>query len=620
MTLITRGVRGRGRKLAASLAVAAVTAGSVALTAVPAAAAAGPHHVLTPSFSALTDSFTPNETVFYPSGFLPIGSHTDEANNKHTSRIYVAFDIGGIYRIRLQNAIMLASESSANDCSKARSLKAQSVAAFTAENTWANPPATSGAETDAIAETTACTTRVKWDLTTALDRAIKRGNSRLWVELQVGAAREDKVAFGRQLYGWEFRFEVTLTNTPPDKPTLLHMGNFETPCSDDFAVNSNTSAFAKMDDRDRNPGDQMTPEFEFWSTADPTVKTPMTWGISSGGDGLTGVGNVPSGSLADGRYAWHARVYDQRAYSEWSDPCYFTVDRTAPAAAPTVSSPEYPENPPNPTGGSAVTGTFLFTANGVADVTAFYYGDAPYSMYTRAPADQLGGAVAIRLRPRDAGEQTLYVASVDKAGNRSPVRAYTFNVRDLSMNVWSVSQTPDPSGAPGMAVEMHFSTQPGNGIVTFVYNVDGGAEHSVTVGADGTVNAIITPLRGGQHLLHFKGVGAGGEILNELETYFYVDDSPQVTSDGVYPIEGIGGGVGVTGVFTVTPQFAAGATHVSFMTTQQNDPVRIPVGEGGVTQISWTPTRAGWTYFWFTLVFEDGSTSSSKSFSVQVAG
>ena len=53
-----------------------------------------------------------------------------------------------------------------------------------------------------------------------------------------------------------------------------------------------------------------------------------------------------------------------------------------------MSSPEYPENPPNPTGGQE--GTFLFTANGQADVVEFWYGDEPFSMWNRVPADQTG--------------------------------------------------------------------------------------------------------------------------------------------------------------------------------------------------------------------------------------
>ncbi|HEY0700596.1 MAG TPA: hypothetical protein VGD43_22665, partial [Micromonospora sp.] len=388
---------------------------------------------------------------------------------------------------------------------------------------------------------------------------------------------------------------------------------------EEYTARSDFSAYANMTDPDRDPGDQLTPEFEFWPVADPTAITAMSWGISSGGDGLDGVGTVPASTLADGRYAWHARVYDQRAYSPWSDACYFTVDRTAPAVAPTVASPEYPENPPNPTGGTNVTGTFLFTANGVGDVVEFNYGDSPWNMWNRVPADQVGGAATIQWQPRNSGQQTLYVVSVDRAGNRSPQRAYTFNVRDLGIRASTKSQAPDPSGA-GILVTMRFTTQVGNGITTITYSVDGGTEHAVAVGADGTAEAVLPPLAGGQHLLSYAGHDAAGAILSQSSTYFYVDDAPTVVSDGVYPLDGSGGGVGVTGVFTVTPQIAQGATTVRLYASGMTGAVLVPVDADGRARVSWTPTQTGYHYFWFSVNYADGRSSGSRSFSVTVLG
>ncbi|MEU9829555.1 hypothetical protein [Micromonospora chersina] len=582
------------------------------------AAAAEPHFVLTPSLLAYTDSTTPDTAVFYPSGDLPVGSWRGEESTRHTSRAYVTFDIGGIYVGRLSSATLVARESRANDCAKPRTVTAQATAPFTADSSWSNPPRTIGKEVTATAEGSDCTSwRAMWNLTTALTDALNRGDRQLTAELRVPKKYEGDVAYGRWLETNEFRFEVELKNTAPLKPTKLYNANTDTPCGPDYFTQSNFSAYADMTDRDREPGDILTPEFEFWPLSDPSAITAMTTGISSGWDGLSGVGNVPAGSLPDGEYAWHARTYDQRAWSPWSDPCRFTVDRTAPAAAPTVASPEYPENPANPTGGRDVTGTFLFTANGVPDVVGFRYGDSQWSMYNQVPADQLGGAATIRWQPRSAGEQTLYVVSVDRAGNSSPVRSYTFKVRDLTVTAWSTKQEPDPSGA-GILVSMRFGTQPGNGITSVTYRVDGGAEQSVPVDANGVAEPVLGPFKGGEHTLAYAGRSATGEALFQAETTFYADDAPSIASDGVYPIDGSGGGVGVPGVFTVTPTVTKDATAVTWFTTQNSDHLDVPLDADGKGRVTFTPTASGWTYFWFSVKYADGTSSGWRSFSVTV--
>lgn len=617
MTLRTRDARGRGRTTLRG-AVAALVLGAVVLPPVS-AAAAEPHFVLTPSLLAYTDSTTPDTAVFYPSGGdLPVGSWRDEESTRHTSRAYVTFDIGGIYVGRLSSATLVARESRANDCAKPRTVVALPTAPFTGDNSWSSPPKTIGKEVTATAEGGDCTSwRTMWNLTTALTDALNRGDRQLTAELRVPKKYEGDVAYGRWLETNEFRFEVELKNTAPLKPTKLYNGNTETPCGPDYFARSNFSVFADMTDRDRDPGDSLTPEFEFWPLADPSATTAMTTGISSGGDGLSGVGDVPADTLADGEYAWHARTYDQRAWSPWSDPCRFTVDRTAPGVAPTVASPEYPENPASPTGGTSVTGTFLLTAHGVADVVGFRYGDSQWSMYNQVPADQLGGAATIRWQPRSAGEQTLYVVSVDRAGNSSPVRSYTFKVRDLTVTAWSTSQEPDPSGA-GVLVSMRFGTQPGNGITTVTYRVDGGAEQSVPVDAQGVAEPVLGPLKGGEHTLAYAGRSATGEALYQAETTVYADDAPSIASDGVYPVDGSGGGVGVPGVFTVTPTVTKDATAVTWFTTQNSEHLDVSLDADGKARVTFTPTASGWTYFWFSVKYADGTSSGWRSFSVTV--
>jgi hypothetical protein len=410
----------------ATACVAVTTVAGVTVLPIRPAAAAEPHYSATEAFRAYTDAATPDETRYWPSGEpLPVGTTVDDDGTVHTNRTYIAYEIAGMNGARLASARLSASEYSVADCSVVRALSVRPIVPFDG-HTWASPPATAGAAVPLNATGTGCASTVTADLTTALDRALERDQDKLWLELRVPQRRETDPRYARRFYD-QIRFEVTLTNRPPLKPTELSVWNGDIPCSDDFTVNQDFSVFANMADPDRHPGDLLTPEFVFWNTATPGIRTPMSTGIESGAE-LNGVGDVPVRTLPDGRYGWHARVFDTRAYSPWSDSCYFTVDRTAPGSAPTVSSPEYPEDSPTPTGLVRRPGTFLFTANGVPDVVAFEFGPDRWST-ERVSADEPGGAATARWAPDEAGVQTLSVWSIDRAGNRSPERTYRINVR-----------------------------------------------------------------------------------------------------------------------------------------------------------------------------------------------
>jgi hypothetical protein len=615
VTIETREKRGRGRVVARAVTVTALAVAAV-LAATPAHAAT-PHFVLNPSFIAYTDSATPQTTSFYPTGDLPVGTRVIDGVN-HTTRVYFGFDIGGIQRARLQLGSLVLIEDVVNDCGKPRALVARPVAGFTADNSWANPPEATGDSAAAVPDTAGCASRITFNLTKALDLALLHHESRLWIEVRVPDSKERDPGYGRLLYQNDFTFEVTLTNTPPTTPTTLTYSD-GTPCSAgtyytgrDFSVN------ADQTDPDRNPSDLLTTEVEYWPLSDPSHVTSVPTSQGSGPDGTFGNAYIRVGELAEGAYAWHARTYDTRAYSAWSVACPFTIDKTAPNT-PTVSSAEYPENPPAPTGGYGQSGTFVFTANGSTDVTQFLYGTSPGSLFTRVIADSQGTAT-ITITPRQIGVQSLYVVSLDRAHNASPVRQYTFNVRSYAVSAWPTGQVADPAGSRAALVTLHFTTQAGNGLTTIAYAIDDGAWQSAPIGADGVLDVVTPPVTIGQHTLTYSGRDGTGTSQFDSSITFYAGDEPTVDSDGVYPIDGSGGGVGVTGVFTVTPYLAADVRDVEYFTTQDTTPVDVPVDADGKARVHWTPTQTGWTYFWFTVRYTDGTTSTYHSFSVTVNG
>ncbi|MFD8493317.1 LamG-like jellyroll fold domain-containing protein [Amycolatopsis sp. NPDC059657] len=140
---------------------------------------------------------------------------------------------------------------------------------------------------------------------------------------------------------------------------------------------------------------------------------------------------VPAGLLTeDGIYNWSMVSDDGDDASEWVGNCEFEVDHTAPGV-PTVSSMDYPSGE-TPSGGIGQTGSFTFNANGTADVQHFLWSvnekqnDDPK---TKAKADRPGGGASVRWTPTLATPQTMFVRSVDRAGNLSPIVKYRFTVR-----------------------------------------------------------------------------------------------------------------------------------------------------------------------------------------------
>jgi hypothetical protein len=407
--------------------VAVLTTVAMAVT----AAVAAPAHATTtadrppqfsvgPSLYAYTDSAKPDEATYYPDDSqAPVGTWADEDGGTHVSRVHASFDVGGVNLARLQSATLELPEQY-GDCAGVRDLVVRQTEAFDVV-TWNAPPATKGAAVPVTP--TDCGARPTADVTALVSRTLAKGGTTLWVQIRVPQGHEADPAYRRTLNFTDVRLQATFTNQAPLKPAKLFQYNDYTPCAADFAASSNFSVYASMVDRDRDPYDTLTPEFEYWPVADPAAVVPMSTGIQYGGSGTFGVGDVPGRTLAEGTYGWHARVFDGQAYSPWSASCTFTIDHTAPGV-PTVASPDYPENTDEPVV-RGLAGTFLLTANGSADVVGFGYG-RDGSFEGNVTADQPGGAAILTWRPQP-GRHTLTVWSFDAAGNRSAPRSYVIN-------------------------------------------------------------------------------------------------------------------------------------------------------------------------------------------------
>ncbi|MFC3896415.1 LamG-like jellyroll fold domain-containing protein [Lentzea rhizosphaerae] len=153
--------------------------------------------------------------------------------------------------------------------------------------------------------------------------------------------------------------------------------------------------------------------------------------------------DTPSGSYSeaeiqpdtitqDGHYFWTVGTGDgelETVAGGLGTSCEFIVDTVKPVA-PQLSSVEYPSSQPG--GGVGVTGTFELDSvkSASGDVAKFIYSftsDGGDSLNKEMPANSDGRAT-IRWTPKTAGTQTLFVKTVDRAGNLSDLQRYEFIV------------------------------------------------------------------------------------------------------------------------------------------------------------------------------------------------
>ncbi|MFI1869745.1 LamG domain-containing protein [Streptomyces jumonjinensis] len=164
--------------------------------------------------------------------------------------------------------------------------------------------------------------------------------------------------------------------------------------------------------------------------------------------------DMPSHLPENKQIGWQVRVHDGGNWSPWSsagDPtaCYFTYDTTVPKS-PSISSLDYPQSvPANPDDpwhdGTGKYGSFEIRAND-SQVTKYWYGLNVDATSSNTINTTSGAPRTIPILPTKAGLNTLYVRSVDAAGNVSSETGYRFRVKSGQPEraQWTLD---DPSGA-----------------------------------------------------------------------------------------------------------------------------------------------------------------------------
>lgn len=188
-------------------------------------------------------------------------------------------------------------------------------------------------------------------------------------------------------------------------------------------LSSKTPALtAKTTDSDY---DRSTITFEWWATGGGAAIGSAA--VSNVATGKTATVTVAAGAFTENNsYKWRSQANDGVGIGPWSSWCEFTIDSTAPTAAPTVSSTDYPSGTWSKSAGTP--GVFTLAAGGVSDIAAYKYGLDTNPPTTQVVAATLGGTAAVTVTPGTNGPHTLYVQSIDRAGNVSTDTTYAFNV------------------------------------------------------------------------------------------------------------------------------------------------------------------------------------------------
>ncbi|NEY31417.1 hypothetical protein GTU99_04230 [Streptomyces sp. PRKS01-65] len=353
--------------------------------------------------------------------------------------------------------------------------------------------------------------------------------------------------------------------------------------------------------------------YQAWPVTDPTRITTVTRDYAT--PGREAPATLPADALADGEtYAWQARTVVGDAVSDWSAPCYVTIDNTRPASAPTITSPNYPPGVWNE-GGEPVE--FTLSAGGADDVEGFQFawqqglpvigtsiGDngvpQPVDPYADTEyfkrAEALGGSATLRLvPPGGSGPKTLWVRSLDRAHNGSEIARYDFNVGSTAPTITPAVPEPEFGEPTGFTFHPDPELQAKSPVVRYSVQITGGRQDrtlDVAAGADGTATVELA-MDGiyGQYL-RVSSESANGWISDEAWWQVSYDTTPTVASD-TYPENGSGGGVGVPGTFTFTPKVK---DVVSYTYTFGNgDPaVTVPADADHTASIEWTPAADGW--------------------------
>ena len=415
---------------------------------------------------------------------------------------------------------------------------------------------------------------------------------------------------------------ATAATTGP--PTPIDLFNGDLSCSTSAASPTYVSASEGLTEeagvlleglsQDTNSADSpfITEQFQVWPVSDPTQTTTLS--NTTVLPDFEGTVTMPAADLTDGQtYAWQVQAVGASGTSAVTAPCYFAVDNTPPANAPTITSANYPQGQVDQ-GGAPVQVTL--GANGVSDVQGYVftwtqplpvavladigaYGiPQPVDNYADtshfALASTLGGSATVDLIPPAgaSGPLTLTVASLDRALNESPVATYSFDVAPAAPTITQLDPHPKFDQKTEFLITPNPGLQAASPAVSYTVQFTGQTQQTFTVKASASGKAVVSATLDGitGDVMTVSSTSADGWVSDNAFWSINFDTTPTVSSN-VYLENESSGGVGIPGTFTFAPKVA----HVVSYTYSFNfgTPVTVKAGGNGVAHISFTPDQSG---------------------------
>jgi hypothetical protein len=580
------------RRAFLSAAAAALTATTVLVGLTPGAAEAMTYDSVPLSAWAYTDKAQPSTPNTNPSGDFLIGSSTDPSGLKHTGRAYFTYDLSTFKKQVLHRVTFYTTEHTVNDCSQVAPIEVWRTKPVTATTTWQHPPAQLELlDQRSYGKGVICPgAYLGIDMIPVVQAAFARGEKTVTLEVRISAGSENEVKVGRTMVAARMSYAVNHAPTVSGLKLKYPDAGCGTLAKHPSAGTSMT-AQATVTDADATDRPRIT--YASWPVEHPELRkeSGAVFDLSGFADGTV--------------LAWTAQGEDSDDAGPWGRTCYLTVDKTAPATAPIVSSKKYPSADYPGTGGPGVPGTFVFDAAGDPEITAFdwYPHDGP-SLQRVFPSHP-GGKAKVTITPRRWGSTGIEVAAVDAAGNRGPWVEYEYMVRntapfaEIKVNgVGLVSHITLSSQATEVT---SFGYTINDGTETRLPAVDGRAEGDLIFDNTGTYTVV-------------ERAYAGKKMIGSQTDQIGVSDAPAVTSaEFDWPQSPV---AGVAGSFTFTPR----TTHVVAYRYDfgDGDQQQIDAGPDGTAVLAWTPPKGGYFTIIVSSVDESGNQSqpTQESFSV----
>ena len=591
--------RGPRRALATLLAGALTATTAVVVAASP--AAAGVWEYVRPVSVSYTDSREP-DTNFPAGQDFPVGKWRSDSG-MHISQAYLTFDLSPYQGKEIITAGADTGETAVSDCGRPREVEFWRTADPATAPTWNDAPAAEAKIGDLGAGYEICPApRLEIDLADALQDALDDGREQITFLLRIKGDHQDNPHHGRRMKPVGISINA---NAAPHLPTQLRVDNRD--CAAGlFSFNRNPTLAAHITDPDNREGwsgDRVSATFAWWPAERPDERTQWESGPHYAPAAVHY--RIPQ-SLPDGRYAFAVKAADEHAASDWTPACEFTVDATPPAI-PTVTSTDYPEG--SWSGGPGLPGTFTFTADS-DDLAGFRYGEFGATEFVAV--EEGNRSVSISFTPTSDGVRSLYVSSVDRAGNRSDQTYYQFWVRPTAPFITDAN----PTAGFGAPRELTFSPRMEN-VVEYTYRLNDGDAVTVPAGADGTAKVTVVPRLPGWNQVTVTSRTSDGLPSGTGRLSIYLDTQPSVSSEE-YPIGGgEGAPAGTPGTFVFRPGMPDTVEYV--WSIDYGPEQTVAAGADGTASVVYTPTRGGFHNLTVYSRSSDGTTSDETNGFFQVA-